>query len=202
MWNKALCGVPQIHVSLCPSVHHQPREKAVLVVKYVLPIIASIVLITLILVLILTRRQRRKIRIPNEDNSVHVIAPKRFSHQELLQATNGFAEYNLIGTESFSSVYKGHFLKSCCCNKSFWGSLKSFDTEFKVMHILCHRILIKVIGSCSNLDFKAFVFDYMRNGSLEKWLHNFSDYCVDILQRTNIMIDVSLALEHLHQVII
>ena len=60
-----------------------------------------------------------------------------------------------------------------------------------------HRNLIKVIGSCSNLDFKALVADYMPNGSLEKWLYN-PNYCLDILQRMNIMIDVASALEYLH----
>ncbi|GFY85748.1 concanavalin A-like lectin protein kinase family protein [Actinidia rufa] len=119
MWNKALCGAPRFQASPCPSARQRSREKMVLVLKYVLPIIASIVLIILILVSMLTRCQRRHMRIPNEDNLVLVRAPKRFSYQELLQATNGFSECNLL------------------------GSSKSFDIECKVMRNLRHRNLIK-----------------------------------------------------------
>ncbi|GFS41765.1 concanavalin A-like lectin protein kinase family protein [Actinidia rufa] len=203
MWNKALCGAPRFQASPCPSARQRSREKMVLVLKYVLPIIASIVLIILILVSMLTRCQRRHMRIPNEDNLVLVRAPKRFSYQELLQATNGFSECNLLGMGSFSSVYKGilsdgFIFAIKVFDMELEGSSKSFDIECKVMRNLRHRNLIKVIGSCSNPDFKALVFDYMPNGNLEKWLHNVHDCCLDILQRMNIMIDVASALEYLH----
>ncbi|XP_057459453.1 receptor kinase-like protein Xa21 [Actinidia eriantha] len=203
MWNKALCGAPRFQASSCPSARQRSREKMVLVLKFVLPIIASIVLIILILVSTLTRCQRRNMRIPNEDNLVLVRAPKRFSYQELLQATNGFAECNLLGMGSFSSVYKGILSDGLIFaikvfDMELEGSSKSFDIECKVMRNLRHRNLIKVIGSCSNLDFKALVVDYMPNGNLEKWLHNVHGYCLDILQRMNIMIDVASALEYLH----
>ncbi|PSS08146.1 LRR receptor-like serine/threonine-protein kinase precursor [Actinidia chinensis var. chinensis] len=203
MWNKALCGAPRFQASPCPGARQRSREKIVLVLKFVLPIIASIVLITLISVSMLTRCQRKNMRIPNEDNLVLVRAPKRFSYQELLQATNGFSECNLLGMGSFSSVYKGILSDGLIFaikvfDMELEGSSKSFDIECKVMRNLRHRNLIKVIGSCSNPDFKALVVDYMPNGNLEKWLHNVPGYCLDILQRMNIMIDVASALEYLH----
>ena len=98
MWNKVLCGAPRFQASPCPSAHKRSREKIVLVLKFVLPIIASIVLITLILVFTLTRCQRSYMRIPT---------PKRFSYHELLQATNGFAECNLL-----KNIIETCFIKS------------------------------------------------------------------------------------------
>jgi LRR receptor-like serine/threonine-protein kinase FLS2 len=76
-------------------------------------------------------------------------------------------------------------------------ALKSFDDECEVMSKICHRNLVKIISCCSNIDFKALVLEYMPNGSLEKWLYS-HNYCLDILQRLNIMIDVASALEYLH----
>ncbi|XP_047266594.1 receptor kinase-like protein Xa21 isoform X2 [Capsicum annuum] len=76
-------------------------------------------------------------------------------------------------------------------------AFKSFDTECEVLRSLCHRNLVKVITSCSNLDFKALVLEYMPNGSLEKYLYS-HNYFLDIRQRRSIMIDVACALEYLH----
>jgi len=77
------------------------------------------------------------------------------------------------------------------------GALKSFDAECEVLRNLRHRNLTKVISSCTNLDFKALLLDYMPNGSLELWLHS-DDRFLNMIQRLDIMIDVAFALEYLH----
>ncbi|PHT82863.1 hypothetical protein T459_11306 [Capsicum annuum] len=99
----------------------------------------------------------------------------RISYYELLQATDDLSESNLIGFGSSGSVY----------------------TECEVLRSLHHRNLVKVITSCSNLDFKALVLDYMPNGSLELYLYS-HNYFLDIKQRLGIMIDVACGLEYLH----
>ncbi|KAB1228160.1 Receptor-like protein kinase [Morella rubra] len=48
-----------------------------------------------------------------------------------------------------------------------------------------------------NMDFKAFVLEYMPNGNPDMWLH-FDNRFLTLLQRLNIMIDVAVALEYLH----
>jgi LRR receptor-like serine/threonine-protein kinase FLS2 len=77
------------------------------------------------------------------------------------------------------------------------GAFKSFDTECEVLCNIHHRNLVKIISTCSNIDFKAFVLEYMPNGNLETWLYS-QDCCLSILQRLNIMIDIASALEYLH----
>lgn len=52
-------------------------------------------------------------------------------------------------------------------------------------------------------EFKALVFEFMVNGSLEKWLHPYIDNenqsrHLNLLQRLNIVIDVAYALHYLH----
>ncbi|KAK9183016.1 hypothetical protein WN944_026165 [Citrus x changshan-huyou] len=98
---------------------------------------------------------------------------RRFSYLELLRATDGFSANNLIGRGSFGSVYKARLQDG-------------MEFAIKVFHF-----------SCSNEDFRALVLEYTTNGSLEKVLY-LSNCILDILQRLNIMIDVTSALEYLH----
>ncbi|KAM3239333.1 hypothetical protein P3L10_014367 [Capsicum annuum] len=77
------------------------------------------------------------------------------------------------------------------------AAFKSFDIECEVLRILHHRNLIKFITSCSNIDFKALVLEYMPNESLHKYLYS-NNYFLDIKQRLSIMIDVACALKYLH----
>ena len=52
-------------------------------------------------------------------------------------------------------------------------------------------------------EFKALVFEFMENGSLDKWLHkeNMDDSrstSLSLLQRLSIVVDVASALQYLH----
>ncbi|XP_057998184.1 probable LRR receptor-like serine/threonine-protein kinase At3g47570 [Hevea brasiliensis] len=100
------------------------------------------------------------------------------------------------------TVYKGRISDGMdvarkVFNLQLDGAFKSFDAECEVMSNIRHRNLVKIISCCSNIDLKALVLDYMPNGSLEKLLYS-HNYCLDILQRLDIMIDVASALEYLH----
>ena len=53
-------------------------------------------------------------------------------------------------------------------------------------------------------EFKALVFEFMVNGSLEKWLHPYIDNenqsrHLNLLQRLNVAIDIASALHYLHE---
>ncbi|KAF3685246.1 putative LRR receptor-like serine/threonine-protein kinase EFR-like [Capsicum annuum] len=125
---------------------------------------------------------------------------ERISYYELIQATDVLSESNLIGSESFGSVYKGVLKSGTTAVKVFNmqvdEAFKILDTECEVLRNLRHRNLGKVITSCSNLDFKALVLEYMPNGRHDKYLY--LHYFLDIKQRLSIMIDVAYALEYLH----
>jgi LRR receptor-like serine/threonine-protein kinase FLS2 len=171
------------------------------ILKYVLPLIVLTMLVAA-LVLFWTRCRKRNVKIVVEGNSLPIATWRRNSQQELLQATEAFNANNLLGEGSFGSVYHGTLLDGMIVaikifNMVVEGALKSFDTECEILRNIRHRNLVKIVSTCSNIDFKAFVLEYMPNGNLGKWLYS-QHRCLSILQRLNIMIDVTSTVEYLH----
>ncbi|PKI62109.1 hypothetical protein CRG98_017482 [Punica granatum] len=155
--------------------------------------------------------RQEKVTSPTEDRHL------KLSYAELSQATDGFSLENKIGEGSFGVVYKGILPSSeqtvavKVLKLQERGARKSFMAECEALRNIRHRNLIKTITCCSTLDsqggdFKALVFEFMENGSLEKWLHavpnetggSETDMTLGVLQRLNIAIDVGNALEYLH----
>ncbi|XWS10108.1 hypothetical protein CRYUN_Cryun39dG0047500 [Craigia yunnanensis] len=206
MGNKALCAAPRLQLPLPPCKANsfgKHSRKAIQLVEYILLPIGSIILV-LALVLIFSRRRKRNTNMPADQENLQALAEwRRVSYQELHRATNGFSDSKLLGTGSFGSVYQGTLSDGLSIavkvfNLELKEAFKSFDIECEVLSSIRHRNLVKIISSCSNIDFKALVLELMPNGSLEKWLY-FHNHFLDILQRLNIMIDVASALEYLHQ---
>lgn len=197
--NKALCGAPRLQVPQCKK----SLKGSALVLKYILPAIFSTILLGAVVSIIFTWGRRRNLKLALEVTTLTYLAWRRVSYQDLLRATNGFSEGNLLGIGSFGSVYKGTLSDGMTVavkvfNLQLEEASKSFDAECEVFCNIRHRNLIRIICSCSNeIDFKALVLDYMPIGSLEKWLYSESSN-LNILQRLNIMIDAASALEYLH----
>ncbi|KAK3419982.1 hypothetical protein EUGRSUZ_G00758, partial [Eucalyptus grandis] len=144
----------------------------------------------------------------SEDGFLHV------SYHSLLKATSGFSSTNLLGVGNFGSVYRGLLdqtqsvvaikILDLICD----GAPKSFIAECEVLRRIRHRNLVKVLTACSGFDFngndfKALVYEFMSNGSLDEWLHpTASQYTekskLTLLERVNISIDVACALDYLH----
>ncbi|KAH0759629.1 hypothetical protein KY290_023122 [Solanum tuberosum] len=198
--NEALCGSSRFSVPRCPtSSKHRSNRKQMFALFLMLGIALVFVPIAFLFIWI---RYRRGKRAPQQADSLCIVTTERISYYELLQATDTLGESNLIGSGSFGSVYKGVLRSGTAIavkvfNLQLEAAFKSFDTECEVLRSLRHRNLVKVITSCSNLDFKALVLEYMPNGSLDTYLYS-HNYFLDIRQRLSIMIDVACALEYLH----
>ncbi|KAG8378392.1 hypothetical protein BUALT_Bualt08G0132700 [Buddleja alternifolia] len=199
--NSALCGATRFHVQLCTR--SRPKNISSLLVKYILPPIISTIILVVIMIVIIRRRIRKhnKVAVP-ADISLG-IAWRKISYQELVCGTSAFSEANLLGKGGFGSVFRGILsddklnVAIKVFNMQLEGASKSFDTESEILSSVRHRNLVRIIGCCCNTEFKALILAYMPNGSLEKWLY-IESYCLDVLQRVKIAIDVALALEYLH----
>jgi LRR receptor-like serine/threonine-protein kinase FLS2 len=199
--NEALCGNPRLHVPQCVKQVKKTSMAKKLLLKCIVPIVVSTILVVACIILLKQRKKKR-----NENNvesrlSTFGVA-RRISYYELVQATNGFSESNLLGRGGFGSVYQGklpdgEIVAVKVIDLQSEEKSRSFDAECNAMRNLRHRNLVKIISSCSNLDFKSLVMEFMSNGSLDKWLYS-NNHCLNFLQRLNIVIDVASALEYLH----
>ncbi|PWA70945.1 leucine-rich repeat protein [Artemisia annua] len=135
----------------------------------------------------------------------------KVSYNQLLKATDGFSTTNLIGEGGHSSVYKGIFdpdddkpVAIKVLHLQNRGAHKSFLAECEAWRNIRHRNLLKIITSCSSVDFqgndfKALVYEFMPNGSVHDWLHSSANTSkLNFLQRINILRDVATALDYLH----
>lgn len=125
------------------------------------------------------------------------ISSLRLSYGDLSKATDGFSSTNFIGAGSFGSVYKGVLdmeqswvlVAIKVLNLQSSKASKSFVSECEALRGIRHRNLVKLLTACSSLDFhgnefKALIYDFMANGSLEEWLHQ--DHKADMEQEQSI----------------
>ncbi|WRX11535.1 Serine-threonine/tyrosine-protein kinase, partial [Theobroma cacao] len=115
---------------------------------------------------------------------------------------------------SFGSVYKGILEESGVVivvkvlNLLCRGASRSFMAECETLKNIRHRNLVKVLTAISGIDyqgnnFKALIYEFMKNGSLEDWLHpsigmNEARKRLNFFQRLNVAVDVGCALDYLH----
>ncbi|XP_076925612.1 putative receptor-like protein kinase At3g47110, partial [Bidens hawaiensis] len=208
--NTRLCGgLPELHLPICiTKTSDFKRHTRKLSVRVIIAIslsssVAGLGLLSFVLFYCCIKNKRDK---PSESRFAESF--EKISYGRLFKATQGFSSKNLIGTGSFASVYKGILDENGLTvaikvlNLQRRGGFKSFMAECEALRNIRHRNLVKVITSCASIDFqrndfKALVYDFMPNGSLESWLYS-TDHKLDPVQRINIIKDVACALEYLH----
>ena len=178
--NNKLCdGVKELHLPTCSRKSPTSSGK-LLALKIVIPVTGMVIFVLIMLYFFPTcfKSSKSALTSPSfEDWKLRV------SYAELLKSTNGFSKNNLIGSGTFGSVYKGVLSENGAIvavkvlNLQQEGASKSFINECSALRSIRHRNLLKIISACSSIDhegndFKSLIFEFMCNGSLEKWLHS------------------------------
>ncbi|XP_010510177.2 PREDICTED: probable LRR receptor-like serine/threonine-protein kinase At3g47570 [Camelina sativa] len=221
--NKNLCGGIK-EFKLKPCINEAPstgsKHSSSLPKKIVIGVVVCIALLLLLLVASFSLCQFRKRKKNRENNdptpSTVEVLHDNISYGEILNATDGFSSSNMIGSGSFGTVFKA-FLPAenkvvavKVLNMQRRGAMKSFMAECESMKDIRHCNLVKLLTACSSIDFqgnefRALIYEFMPNGSLDMWLHpeeveeiRRPSRTLTLLERLNIAIDVASVLDYLH----
>ncbi|XP_039037388.1 probable LRR receptor-like serine/threonine-protein kinase At3g47570 [Hibiscus syriacus] len=209
--NYKLCGgILELHLSRC-----NPKTSSNTCLKLKIAVFVAILGVALVFTcLLILWFRKNKERKPTETCAENSLL--QLSYQSILRATDGFAMQNLVGSGSFGSVYKGILEESGATiavkvfNLLNRGASRSFLAECEALKNIRHQNIVNVLTTISGVDykgddFKALVYEFMANESLEDWLHPHismnepeTTRSLNFFQRVNVVVDVAHALEYLH----
>ncbi|KAJ8485264.1 hypothetical protein OPV22_017749 [Ensete ventricosum] len=130
-------------------------------------------------------------------------APSHFSFHELQTATSNFSR--LLGTGGFGSVYKGVLRNGTMVavkklDKLLPHGEKEFITEVTTIGSMHHMNLVSLCGFCSEQSHRLLVYEYMSNGSLDKWIFpSAQDRLLDWRTRFDIAIAIAQGIAYFHE---
>nr|XP_020146526.1 L-type lectin-domain containing receptor kinase SIT2 [Aegilops tauschii subsp. strangulata] len=206
-WSFAMNGpAPVINLSMLPKLpRDHPKGRRSWVLDIVLPVGTAVVLLSLgAIAFLLVRRHFRYAEV--RDNWEVEFGPHRFSYKDLYHATGGFEDKNLLGVGGFGRVYKGVLQKSRLkiavkrVSHDSKQGMKEFIAEIVSIGRLQNRNLVPLLGYCRRKGELLLVYEYMPNGSLDKYLHGKEDNTIlSWAQRFQVIKGIASGLLYLHE---
>ncbi|CAL4889095.1 unnamed protein product [Urochloa decumbens] len=158
--------------------------------------------------LILRRQKHRKDRLPWKLTPFHAL---HFTEHHII---SGLCEENWIGDGRSGKVYHVHVtdeagagsmvaVKKIRSLQNLDENLeKDFLAEVQILGEIRHTNIVKLLCCISNSEAKLLVYEYMENGSLDRWLHqkerNGAPAPLDWPTRLQIAIDSARGLCYMH----
>ncbi|ONK61246.1 uncharacterized protein A4U43_C08F27720 [Asparagus officinalis] len=161
--NSKLCGGnPELHLPACPSEPFNKKHHS----RTVLVICGSTILFIFVIILfcfLIVRCRRKGSRRKSLDSSPTIEQNVQVTYGDLVRATDGFSENNIIGTGSFGTLYKGllngesrKVVAVKVLNLQIQGASRTFIAECDAVKNIRHRNLLKILTVCSSVDFKEY----------------------------------------------
>ncbi|KAJ0713743.1 putative protein kinase RLK-Pelle-SD-2b family [Helianthus annuus] len=128
--------------------------------------------------------------------------PTRFTYEELKTATENFS--NKLGQGGFGSVFEGTLEDDSKIAVKFLDGLgqinKSFLAEVESIGSIHHVNLARLRGFCAWRSQRFLVYDFMSNGSLDRWIyHGNREHILEWECRKKIILDIAKGLSYLHE---
>ncbi|KAJ8773192.1 hypothetical protein K2173_028369 [Erythroxylum novogranatense] len=178
------------------------REKVV-----VIPIALSMAVLIGLLCLLLyyNVHRRRSLKRAMESALILSGSPINFSYRDLQIRTWNFSQ--LLGTGGFGSVYKGSLADGTLIavkklDKVLPHGEREFITEVNIIGSMHHLNLVRLCGYCSEGSHRLLVYEFMKNGSLDKWIfpsYNCRDRLLDWSTRFNIALAAAQGIAYFHE---
>ncbi|CDP10819.1 unnamed protein product [Coffea canephora] len=131
--------------------------------------------------------------------------PHRFKYKDLYIATKGFREKEVLGEGGFGRVYKGVLPRNKVevavkkVSHQARQGMREFVAEIVSIGRLRHRNLVPFLGYCRRKGELLLVYEFMSNGSLDKFLYNQPKYTLNWSQRLQVIKGVASGLFYLHE---
>ncbi|OVA15594.1 Protein kinase domain [Macleaya cordata] len=207
-WSFKINGKAQaLNLSQLPKLPRRWPKKKSKILEIGLPIFVPILVLTMIFGIFFIIRRKRKFAELVEEWELNY-GRQRFSYKDLYIATKGFREKELLGIGGFGRVYKGVLptskievaVKRISHNST--QGIREFIAEIVSIGHLRHRNLVQLLGYCRRNGELLLVYDFMPNGSLDRFLFRGSNPLSSVLnwnQRFQIIKGVASGLVYLHE---
>ncbi|PSS15723.1 Legume lectin domain protein [Actinidia chinensis var. chinensis] len=204
-WSFKLDGqAPEIDLSRLPKLPRNRQQKQIKrILAIILPLISFLVLVVIIFGAFAMSRMKKIMEVL-EDWEVQ-FGPHRFNYKDLFIATKGFKDKELLGRGGFGRVYHGVLPTSKIqvavkrVSHDSRQGMREFVAEIATIGRLRHPNLVRLLGYCRRKQELFLVYDFMPNGSLEKYLYGQLKGTLNWKQRFKIIRDIASGLFYLHQ---
>ncbi|ONI03508.1 hypothetical protein PRUPE_6G261500 [Prunus persica] len=204
-WSFEMNGqAPELVLSQLPKLPRIGPKKISNFLTVGVPVMSVSLVLLVVSGLIYFIRRKRKFAELLEDWELEY-GPQRFKYKDLYIATKGFKENELLGTGGFGKVYRGILPTSKIeiavkrvSHESRQG-MKEFVAEIVSIGRLRHRNLVSLLGYCRRKGELLLVYDYMPNGSLDKYLYDCPTVTLNWSQRFRVITGVASGLFYLHE---
>ncbi|XP_047044899.1 proline-rich receptor-like protein kinase PERK1 [Lolium rigidum] len=127
-----------------------------------------------------------------------------FTYEELVRATDGFSDANLLGQGGFGYVHKGVLPsgKEIAVKQLKLGSgqgEREFQAEVEIISRVHHKHLVSLVGYCISGGKRLLVYEFVTNNTLEFHLHGKGRPVLEWPIRLRIALGAAKGLAYIHE---
>ncbi|XXG87287.1 hypothetical protein AAC387_Pa11g2008 [Persea americana] len=192
-------------MNISPYLSRGSKKKKAIIGGVVGGVAVVFLLLLLMFVIFVRTKKNKKTQKGDILGATELRGPVNFRYKDLKSATKNFNEENKLGGGGFGDVYKGVLkngkivaVKKLIIDESSRAKA-DFESEAKLISNVHHRNLIRLLGCCKKGSQLLLIYEYMANGSLDKFLFGNRQGTLNWRQRFNIILGMARGLAYLHE---